>query len=120
MATDSSILAWRIPRTEEPGGLQSMGVARVGHDLATKLLLLLSFIGLSRGISDQPASVGDTRDVGSIPGQEDPLEKEMATHFSILAWRIPWTEMPGGLQSMESQIIEHNLVTNIHKLCGNQ
>ena len=33
-------------------------------------------------------------------GQEDPLEKEMATHSSILAWRIPWTEEPGGLQSM--------------------
>ena len=33
-------------------------------------------------------------------GQEDPLEKEMATHASILAWRIPWTEEPGGLQSM--------------------
>ena len=36
-------------------------------------------------------------------GQEDPLEKEMATHSSILAWRMPWTEEPGGLQSMESQ-----------------
>ena len=35
-------------------------------------------------------------------GQEDPLEKEMATHFSILAWRIPWTEEPGGLQSTGS------------------
>ena len=35
-------------------------------------------------------------------GQEDPLEKEMATHPSILAWRIPWTEEPGRLQSMES------------------
>ena len=34
---------------------------------------------------------------------EDPLQKEMATHSSILAWRIPWTEEPGGLQSMESQ-----------------
>ena len=33
-------------------------------------------------------------------GQEDPLEKEMVTHFSILAWRIPWTQEPGGLQSM--------------------
>ena len=33
-------------------------------------------------------------------GQEDPLEKEMAIHFSILAWRIPWTEVPGGLQSI--------------------
>ena len=37
--------------------------------------------------------------VGSL-GQEDPLEKEMATHSSILAWKIPWTEEPGGLQSM--------------------
>ena len=36
-------------------------------------------------------------------GQEDPLEKEMAIHSSILAWRIPWTEEPGGLQSMGSQ-----------------
>ena len=35
--------------------------------------------------------------------QEDPLEKEMVTHSSILVWRIPWTEEPGGLQSMESQ-----------------
>ena len=37
------------------------------------------------------------------PGQEDPLEEEMATHSSVLAWKIPWTEKPGGLQSMESQ-----------------
>ena len=41
-------------------------------------------------------------------GQEDPLEKGMATHFSILAWRIPRTEQPGGLQSMGSQRIGHN------------
>ena len=44
-------------------------------------------------------------------GREDPLEKEMATHSSILAWEIPWTEEPGGLQSMGSQRIRHNLVT---------
>ena len=37
------------------------------------------------------------------PGREDPLEKEMAAHFSILAWKIPWTEEPGELQSMRSQ-----------------
>ena len=42
-------------------------------------------------------------DVGSILDQEDPLEKEMAAHSSILAWRIPWTEGPGGLQSVGSQ-----------------
>ena len=40
-------------------------------------------------------------------GREDALEKEMATHSSILAWRIPWTEEPGGLQSMGLQRVEH-------------
>ena len=39
---------------------------------------------------------------------EDPLEKEMATHSSILAWEIPWTEEPGGLQSMGSQRVGHD------------
>ena len=41
-------------------------------------------------------------------GQEDPLEKEMANHSSILAWRIPWTEEPGGLQSTGSQRVGHD------------
>ena len=41
-------------------------------------------------------------------GQEDALEKEMATHSSILIWKIPWTEEPGGLQSMGSQRVGHN------------
>ena len=41
-------------------------------------------------------------------GQEDPLEKKMATHSSILAWRIPWTEEPGGLQSMGLQRVVHD------------
>ena len=41
--------------------------------------------------------------------QEDPLEKRMATYSSILAWRIPWTEVPGGLQSMGSQGVRHEL-----------
>ena len=41
-------------------------------------------------------------------GQEDPLEKDMATHSSSLAWRIPWTEETGGLQSMESQRVRHS------------
>ena len=40
-------------------------------------------------------------------GQEDPLEKGMTTHSSILPWRIPWTEEPGGLQSMGSQRVGH-------------
>ena len=53
-------------------------------------------------------SVGDVRDEGLILDWEDPLEKATATYFSILAWRIPWTEEPGGLQSIESQRVGHN------------
>ena len=44
-------------------------------------------------------------------GQEDPLEREMATHSSILAWKIPWIEEPGGIQSMGSQRVGHDLMT---------
>ena len=46
-------------------------------------------------------------------GREDPVNKEMATHSSILAWRIPWTEEPGGLQSMRSQRIGHVYVLTV-------
>ena len=49
-------------------------------------------------------------------GWEDPLEKEMATHSSILAWRIPWTEEPSGLQSLESQRIRHDWVATTFTL----
>ena len=60
-------------------------------------------------VKSPPANAGDIRDAGLIPGsgrspgQEDPLEKEMATHFSIPAWRIPWKEEPGRLYSVGSQ-----------------
>jgi len=47
------------------------------------------------------ANAGDVRDMGLTVGWEDPLEKEMATHSSILAWRIPWAEEPGRLQSLD-------------------
>ena len=50
-------------------------------------------------------------------GWKDPLEEEMTTHSSILAWRIPWTEEPGGLQSIESQRVGHHWVTNTHSRC---
>ena len=59
-------------------------------------------------IKNLPAIAGDTEDAGSIPGLEDPLEKGMAIYSSILAWRIPWTEEPGGLQSMELQRVGHD------------
>ena len=82
MATHSSVLAWRIPGTGEPGGLPSMGSHRVRHNAK----------------SDLAAAMWESR-VRSLDW-EDPLEKEMATHSSVLAWRILWTEESGGLQFM--------------------
>ena len=60
-------------------------------------------------VKNPPANAGDIRDVGLIPGPEDPLEEGRAMHFSILAWRIPWTEEPGGLPSTGSQRVGHDL-----------
>ena len=59
-------------------------------------------------VKNPPANAGDIGDAGSILGQEDSVEKEMAAHPSILAWRIPWTEEPDGLQSIGSQRVGHD------------
>ena len=58
--------------------------------------------GLRWWLSDKESACNEG-DMGSIPGREDPLEKEMATHSSILDWEIPWTEEPSGLQSIGLQ-----------------
>ena len=60
------------------------------------------------GGSDGKESACSAGDLGLIPGREDPLEKEMATHSSILAWTIPWMEEPGRLQSMGLQRVGHD------------
>ena len=78
-APHSSTLAWKIPWTEEPGGLQSMGSRRVGHDWAT-----------------------------SFTFHFYALEKEMATHSSGLAWRISGKGEPGGLLSMGLHRVGHD------------
>ena len=83
----------------------------VRHVLASHLIIvncapdLHSIPSLFLVVKNLPANAGDT---SSIPGQEDPLEKEMATHSSVLAWRILWTEEPGRLQSMASKRVGHN------------
>ena len=59
-------------------------------------------------VKNSPPSTGDVRDMGSIPGREDPLEKGTATHSSILAWRISRTEEAGGLLFMGSQRVGHD------------
>ena len=82
MAPHSSTLAWKIPWTEEPGRLQSMGSLRVRHDWATSLSLFTFHFHA--------------------------LEKEMATHSSFLAWIIPGMGEPGGLLSMGSHRVRHD------------
>ena len=69
-----------------------------------QILLFVAF-------QNPPANAGET---GLIPGSERSLEKGMATHSSILAWRIPWTEEPGGLQSMGSQRVRHDWAHTAH------
>ena len=59
-------------------------------------------------VKNLPANAGDISDAGSFLGQEDPLEKGMATRSSILTWRIPWTEEPDRLQSIGVQRVGHD------------
>jgi len=66
--------------------------------------------GLLRWLSGKESTC-QAEDTGLILGLEDPLEKEVATHSSILVWEIPWTEEPGRPQSMGSQRVRHDLVT---------
>ena len=59
-------------------------------------------------VKNLPANAGDVKDLGLSLGQDDALEKGMATQSGILAQIIPWTEKPGSLQSIESQRVGHN------------
>ena len=104
-ATHFNILARRIPWAEEPGGLQSIGSHRVGHnrsDLAHTYAP--SLYGLPWWLSGKDSFHLPMQEIQARSySWEDVLEKEMATCSSILAWKIPWTDEPGGLQSMEPQ-----------------
>ena len=79
------------------------------HGVAKSRTRLSNFTFITfPGGSDGKASAYNVGDLDSIPGSGRFLEKEMATHFSSLAWKIPWTEEPGRLQSMEPQRVRHN------------
>ena len=67
-------------------------------------------------VKNPAANAGDIRDLGSIPGWEDPLEESTAIHSSILAWRIPWTEETDGLQAIYTYIYI-NTHTHIYAVC---
>ena len=79
-----------------------------GKSLTLLLILHHLHFGLFSDGSVSKESTCNAGDLGSIPGWGRFLEKEMATHSSILAWRIPWTEEPGGLQSIGSQRVRHD------------
>ena len=103
MATHSSVLAWRIPGTVEPGGLSSLGSHRVGHDWSD---LAAAGTPLKMGFSSGSVVkklLANAGEAGLIPELGRSLGEGIATHSSILVWNIPWTEEPGGLQSMGSQ-----------------
>ena len=161
MAPDSSTLAWKIPWTEEPVRLQSMGSLRVGHDWATSLSLFTSCIGEGNGKPVQYSCLENPMNRGVwqaivhgvtkscirlndlqwhptpvlLPGKSHgwrslegcspwgrwgsdtterlhfhfpALEKEMATHSSVLAWRIPGRGEPGGLPSLGLHRVRHD------------
>ena len=59
-------------------------------------------------VKDLPANAGASGDLSSVPGSQSSLEEEIATHSSILDWKIPWAEEPGGLQFMGSPRVGHN------------
>ena len=132
MATHSSTLAWDVPWTEEPGGLQSMGSQRVRHDRATSLSLF-TFMRWRRKWQPTPVFLpGNPRDGGALwaavygvtPSQTrlsvftftfrfHVLEKETANHSSVLAWKSQdggcwWWGEPGGLPSMGSHRVGHD------------
>ena len=88
MATHSSIIAWRIPWTEKPGRFPVHGVARVRQDLVTKSSPPRA--SLVAQMVKNPPVMQATR--ARSLSREYPLEKAMAIHSSILAWRIPWTD----------------------------
>ena len=85
-----------------------MGSQWVGHNRETEL-------HWTKPMAQRLKHLPTMRETGVWSlGQEDPLEKEMATHSSMLVWRIPWTEEPGGLQSMGSQRVGHDWATSLH------
>ena len=84
--------------------------SKAGSETWTKLPHHRSSL-VAQVVKNLPA-VQETR-IRSL-GQKDPLEKGMATHSNILAWRIPWTEEPGGLQSMGLHRVRHNWVSDTH------
>ena len=95
MAPHSSILAWNIPRTEEPLGLQSTRLQESNMTENTHTHIQWDDLGFPCGSAGKESAC-NAGDLGSIPGLERSPGEGKATHSSILAWRTPWTVQPMG------------------------
>ena len=99
---------------QDPGVGDAVGSPSGYRSFPWSLFLVYRKFPSGSVVKNPPSNVGDTGDMGSQVwslSQEDPLEKEVATHSIILAWGIPWTEEPGSVQSMGSQRVGHDLAT---------
>ena len=92
--------------TQPTRSCDSQGLPATEHDMAAQLVRGMALQGLPRWRSSNLPAMQETRGRSLI--WEDPLEKEMASHSSVLAWRIPWMEEPGGFQSMGSQRVRQD------------
>ena len=103
---DTSAEAWKVSQGETLGGglelVKEWAMQTPGDTHPRVNAMCLAFFPGGSLVENPLANAGSPRGVGLIPGS-NPLEEEMATHSSILAWEILWTEKPGGLQSMGSQ-----------------
>ena len=106
MATHSSVPVWRIPWPEESGRPQSRGWKKAGRDWVH---FHLSTAGLASQVALEVKNPPANGGVGSIPGSWKSPGEGSATHSSILTWKIPLTEEPGGLHPVESQSVRHNV-----------
>ena len=121
MATHSSVLAWRIPGTREPGRLPSMGSHRVGHDWSDwaeqqQLGQKVVETRLPEGVNEKQMRCVSRSKVHKMEIMfklQVLPEKAMATHSSTLAWKIPWAEEPGRLQSMGLRRVRHDWATSL-------
>ena len=94
-------MVWTIPVT-----FRNIQLAENSDHCYTQELTGASQVALV--VKNLPARAGDLRDAGSVPGWGRFPGEGMATHSSVLAWRIPWTEEPGRLQSIGSQRVGHD------------
>ena len=111
MAIHASILAWRIPWTEESGGLLSKELQRVGLNWATNIWASL----VAQTEKNLPANAGD---LGSMPGLGRPLKNGKTTYSSILGRRISWTEEPDGLRLSDYHLVTLMFLRTYFHFCS--